>query len=132
MSASRPDRNPLDSLAENSERGTARPPRGPQSDSPVDRHARSLIARIQKNWNDVEAIRGLADHYSKAGDYPSLANLMEGWGDALEDARAAADAYVEWADALLLAGRPGNEARLLFERALSRDASHTQALDRLT
>jgi tetratricopeptide (TPR) repeat protein len=121
----------LDSLVEN-EAGAARAPREPQSDSAVDRHARSLIARIRKNWNDVEAIRALADHYSKAGDYPSLANLMEGWGDALEDPKRAADAYVEAADALLIAGRPGDEARLLFERALSRDASHAQALDRVS
>jgi tetratricopeptide (TPR) repeat protein len=98
----------------------------------TDRHARSLIARIQKNWNDVEAIRGLAAHYGSAGDYPSLANLMEGWGDALEDPRAAADAYVEAADALLMAARPGSEACALYERALSRDPSHPQALDRLT
>jgi tetratricopeptide (TPR) repeat protein len=106
--------------------------RASQPDSAVDRHARALIARIRKNWNDVEAIRALADHYSKAGDYPSLANLMEGWGHKLEDPKLAADAYVEAADALLMAGRPGDEARLLFERALSRDATHAQALDRVT
>ncbi|HKU38570.1 MAG TPA: hypothetical protein VJR89_10500 [Polyangiales bacterium] len=99
----------------------------------MDRHARALIARIRKNWNDVDAIRSLAAHYRKNNDYASLANLMEGWGDSLkEDARGAADAYVEAADALLLSARPGDEARLLYERALSRDASHAQALDRLT
>jgi tetratricopeptide (TPR) repeat protein len=127
MPAPRPDRSLLDNLAP-SEAGA----RASQPDSAVDRQARALIARIRKNWNDVEAIRGLADHYSKAGDYPSLANLMEGWGDALEEPKRAADAYVEAADALLLAGRPGDEARLLFERALSRDASHVQALDRVS
>jgi uncharacterized protein (TIGR02266 family) len=127
MPAPRPDRSLLDNLAP-SENGASRTS---QPDSAVDRHARALIARIRKNWNDVEAIRGLADHYSKASDYPSLANLMEGWGDALEDPKRAADAYVEAADALLMAGRPGDEARLLFERALSRDASHAQALDRV-
>jgi tetratricopeptide (TPR) repeat protein len=118
----------LDNLAPSETGGS----RASQPDSAVDRQARALIARIQKNWNDVEAIRGLADHYSKAADYPSLANLMEGWGDALEDPKRAADAYVEAADALLMAGRPGDEARLLFERALSRDASHAQALDRVS
>jgi tetratricopeptide (TPR) repeat protein len=128
MPAPRPDRSLLDTLVANE--GAAA--RAGQPESAVDRQARALIARIRKNWNDVEAIRGLADHYSKGGDYPSLANLMEGWGDALEDPKRAADAYVEAADALLLAGRPGDEARLLFERALSRDASHAQALDRVS
>ncbi|HKP64073.1 MAG TPA: hypothetical protein VJV78_45370 [Polyangiales bacterium] len=124
MSAPRPDQ----SLPEPQTAGDAR---GGDRSSP-DRQARALIARIRKNWNDVEAIRALADHYRKANDYPSLANLMEGWGDSLEDARGAADAYVEAADALLMSARPGDEARLLYERALSRDASHVQALDRLT
>lgn len=128
MPAPRPDRSLLDNLAPSG----AGASRGSQPDSAVDRQARALIARIRKNWNDVEAIRGLADHYTKAGDYPSLANLMEGWGDALEDPKRAADAYVEAADALLMAGRPGDEARLLFERALSRDATHAQALDRVS
>lgn len=128
MPAPRSDRSLLDNLAPSAVGGS----RASQPDSAVDRHARALIARIRKNWNDVEAIRGLADHYTKAGDYPSLANLMEGWGDALEDPKRAADAYVEAADALLMAGRPGDEARLLFERALSRDASHAQALDRVS
>jgi len=128
MPAPRPDRSLLDNLAPSETGGS----RASQPDSAADRQARALIARIQKNWNDVEAIRGLADHYSKAGDYPSLANLMEGWGDALEDPKRAADAYVEAADALLMAGRPGDESRLLFERALSRDASHAQALDRVS
>src|SRR5262245_44432605 len=113
MSAPRPDQ----SLPEPQTAGEARG--GDRASSP-DRQARALIARIRKNWNDIEAIRALADHYRKANDYPSLANLMEGWGDALEDARGAADAYVEAADALLMSARPGDEARLLYERALSR------------
>lgn len=128
MSAPRPDRTP-DLPLILSEAGKAR---ALSPEEPADRHARGLIARIRKNWNDVDAIRGLANHYTSTGDYASLANLMEGWGDALEDPRRAADAYVEAADALLLANRPADEARLLFERALSRDASHTRALDRVT
>jgi tetratricopeptide (TPR) repeat protein len=132
MAATRPDRTPMDEV--NAPGDDPRVSRASQSqaDSAVDRQARALIARIRKNWNDVEAIRALAAHYTKAGDYPSLANLMEGWGHALEDPKLAADAYVEAADALLMAGRPGDEARLLFERALSRDPSHAQALDRVT
>jgi tetratricopeptide (TPR) repeat protein len=107
---------------------------GPRVSEPpqLDRHARALISRIRKNWNDVDAIRALAGHYTSSGDYASLANLMEGWGDSLSDARAAADAYVEAADALLMSGHGLPEARVLYERALTRDASHVQALDRVT
>jgi tetratricopeptide (TPR) repeat protein len=118
--------------------GEGQPQAAPAGDSPVseppqlDRHARALIARIRKNWNDVEAIRALAGHYTGSGDYASLANLMEGWGDSLAEPRAAADAYVEAADALLMSGHGLPEARVLYERALTRDASHVQALDRVT
>src|SRR5262245_3556198 len=126
MSAPRLDRSLPEPRAA-SDNGGAQPASAP----PLDRQARALIARIRKNWNDVEAIRLLADHYRRASDYASLVNLMEGWGDALEEPRAAADAYVEAADASLLSARPGDEARLLYERALSRDPSHMQALDRL-
>jgi tetratricopeptide (TPR) repeat protein len=128
MSAPRLDR----SLPELPTGGAASHGVQPASAPPLDRQARALIARIRKNWNDVEAIRALADHYRRGNDYASLANLMEGWGDALEEPRAAADAYVEAADALLMSSRPGDEARLLYERALSRDATHVQALDRLS
>src|SRR5262245_4175410 len=133
MSASQPDRS-LEEPSSVPETDVASVPAASAVPSPsLDRHARALIARIRKNWNDVDAIRGLATHYRKHNDYASLANLMEGWGDSLkEDARGAADAYVEAADALLMSARPGDEARLLYERALSRDASHVQALDRLT
>lgn len=131
MPAPRPDRSQQENLAPSEAVVEPRAPRGPP-EAGDDRQARALIARIQKNWNDVEAIRALGDHYTTLGDYPSLANLMEGWGDALEEPKRAADAYVEAADALLMARRPGDEARLLYERALSRDATHVQALDRVT
>jgi tetratricopeptide (TPR) repeat protein len=97
----------------------------------VDRYARDLITRIQQNPGDVEAIRELADHYVSRGDHPSLANLMEGWGDTLTDATAAANAYLEAADATLLSSADRIRARVLYERALSRDAAHTVALDRV-
>ncbi|HEX2677110.1 MAG TPA: hypothetical protein VHM19_10735, partial [Polyangiales bacterium] len=97
----------------------------------MNRYARNLIARIQKNQDDLEAIRLLEAHYVNEGDQPSLANLMEGWGDTLKDPRLAADAYVRAADATLLGGGDRSRAKTLYERALNRDPSHAEALDRV-
>jgi tetratricopeptide (TPR) repeat protein len=95
----------------------------------LDRRARKLVERIRKNHSDHEAVEALATHYAKAGDHASLANLMEGFADTLEDAGAAADAYVRAADsALMMSDRPRAEA--LYERALSREPRHSEALDR--
>jgi tetratricopeptide (TPR) repeat protein len=95
----------------------------------LDRKARKLVQRIRKNHGDHASVEALAEHYAQAGDHASLANLMEGFGDTLQDARAAADAYVRAADAaLMVADRARAEA--LYERALAREPSHTEALDR--
>jgi tetratricopeptide (TPR) repeat protein/Tfp pilus assembly protein PilZ len=97
----------------------------------ANRYARGLIARIQKNQDDVEAIRLLEAHYVEAGDHASLVHLLEGWGNTLRAARAAADAYVSAADTALLGLEDRERARTLYERALSRDPTHAQALDRV-
>jgi tetratricopeptide (TPR) repeat protein len=95
----------------------------------LDRKARKLVQRIRKNHGDYASVEALAEHYAHAGDHASLANLMEGFGDTLQDARPAADAYVRAADATLMVGdRPRAEA--LYERALTREPNHAEALDR--
>jgi Tetratricopeptide repeat len=105
--------------------------RAPESLANLDRIARALIARIQKNQDDLDAIEELAAHYAEAGDQASLVNLLEGWGDTLRDATTSADAYVRAADASLLGLFDRERARALYERALSRDAAHEAALDRV-
>jgi tetratricopeptide (TPR) repeat protein len=97
----------------------------------VNRYAQKLIARIQRNADDLEAIEALASHYEDEGDHPSFVNLMEGWGDTLEDASKAAAVYVRAAEASLAGMGDRTRAKGLYERALSRDASHPQALDRV-
>ncbi|HEY2736372.1 MAG TPA: hypothetical protein VGI70_20375 [Polyangiales bacterium] len=95
----------------------------------LDRRARKLVDRIRKDHRDFDAIEALAAHYAKGGDQASLANLMQGFADTLEDARAAADAYVRAADAALFLNDPAR-ASLLYERALAREPSHAEAIDR--
>ena len=56
----------------------------------IDGHAKRLIARIQKDNRDTEAVVQLEAHYRAHRDYPSLANLMEGWAHTLRDDRRAA------------------------------------------
>ena len=95
----------------------------------LDWRARRLVARIQRNHADRSAIEALAAHYSKRGDQASLANLMVGYAETLDDSSLAADAYVRAADAsLMLDDRARAEA--LYERALQREPGHSGALDR--
>jgi tetratricopeptide (TPR) repeat protein len=86
----------------------------------VDQRARLLIARIQRDHADVEAIKALAEHYETHGDLPSLANLMEGWASTLRDDRRAAEAHLRAARAVLegLLDRPRAEQN--YMRALER------------
>lgn len=97
----------------------------------LDEYARTLIARIQNNHRDEEAVHALADHYARHGDYPSLANLMEGWAEMIVRDHAAADAYLEAADAVLAGLSDRERARRLYEKALARDPNHAVALERL-
>ena len=97
----------------------------------IDARAQRLIARIQRDHGDMDAVMALKQHYLAYADLPSLANLMEGWAATLRDERSAADAYLEAAHAVLqaLADRP--RAKALLQQALERDPAHLAALEQL-
>ena len=86
----------------------------------VDQRARMLIARIQRDHTDVEAIKALADHYEMHGDLPSLANLMEGWASTLRDDRRAAEAHLRAARAVMESLGDVVRAEQNYARALER------------
>ena len=86
----------------------------------IDQHARVLIARIQRDHTDVEAVKLLAEHYETHGDLPSLANLMEGWASTLRDDRRAAEASLRAARAVLAALGDTARAEQNYVRALER------------
>jgi tetratricopeptide (TPR) repeat protein len=96
--------------------------------------ARLLFARIERDPDDAEAVEALADHYTTAGDQPSLANLMEGWarqralaGDVAEAAAAA----VRAADAALAGTGDLKRAAHLLKRAVAHVPTHERALREL-
>jgi tetratricopeptide (TPR) repeat protein len=100
-----------------------------EAPQPPDRRARKLIARIQKSHQDHEAVSELTAHYAKLGDYASLANLQAGFAETLGEGRAASDAFVAAADAALMV-HDRERALRLYERALTADPLHSEALDR--
>ena len=101
----------------------------PRADA--DAYACRLIARIQRDQFDTEAVLALAAHYELHGDLPSLANLMEGWAQTLREPRAAAGAYIAAADAALAATSDRPRARRLYQCALERSPQHALARARL-
>ena len=94
-----------------------------------DWRTRRLLARVQKDHGDGEAVAALAADYEKHADHASLADLMEAYAKTLNTAAAAAEAYVRAADAALL-NADRKRAQALYEHALLRDPSHNGALDR--
>lgn len=96
----------------------------------LDTHARQLIARIQREPSDTQAVLALKAHYEAHDDLPSLTNLMQGWAETLSDPDAAADAYVAAADAAL-ATHDRARARWLYQHALQRSPRHDAARARL-
>ncbi|MGD8858621.1 MAG: hypothetical protein PVI30_01325 [Myxococcales bacterium] len=97
----------------------------------VDEYATALIARIQRDRHDEEAVLALKQHYEVHRDFPSLANLMEGWGDNLRDDPRAAAAYVTAGDAVMSGTGDFDRARALYERALARYPESEEALSRI-
>ena len=96
----------------------------------LDAHACRLIARIEQDPSDTEAVLALKAHYEAHDDLPSLINLMQGWAETLRDPDAAADAYVTAADAAL-ATRDRARARWFCQDALKRSPQHQAARARL-
>jgi tetratricopeptide (TPR) repeat protein len=90
-----------------------------------------LITRIQRNHQDTDAVIALQAHYEAHCDFPSLANLMEGWGDTLRDDRKAAEAYAKAAEAVVAGLGDIARAQALYLQALQRYPEHTASLDRL-
>ncbi|MFI5308727.1 MAG: hypothetical protein ACHQ53_15325 [Polyangiales bacterium] len=95
----------------------------------LDAHARQLIARIKRDHRDTTAVLTLRAHYETHGDFPSLANLLEGWARTLSDDRSAAEAYASAAKAVQRGPQPDSaRAERLCEQALARDPAHEPAL----
>ncbi|MDQ3032201.1 MAG: hypothetical protein M3Y87_07285 [Myxococcota bacterium] len=93
----------------------------------MDATADELIARLRRNPDDASAYAALRAHYQRTGDYPSLANLLEGWAGRTADPGAAAQAFFEAGE--IVWGALGDRARSLrsYERALERNPSHGDA-----
>jgi hypothetical protein len=96
----------------------------------LDAHARRLIARIERDPSDTEAVLALKAHYEAHDDLPSLTNLMQGWAETLRDPDAAADAYVVAASAALTA-HDRARARWLYQQARKSSPQHQPARARL-
>ncbi len=97
----------------------------------MDRTAEELIAHLRQRPDDETAFEALSAHYRGAGDFASLANLLEGWARRQRDAHRAALAYFEAAE--LVAGYLQDVARAtsLYERALDKDPRHSDAYRRV-
>ncbi|MDH5674024.1 MAG: hypothetical protein OEZ06_17845 [Myxococcales bacterium] len=87
----------------------------------------ALIARIQRNAQDVTAIEALQANYREHGDFPSLANLLAGRA-ALESGSAAVGHFLEAARAVMLGSGNESHALELCEAALRIDPAHIEAL----
>jgi tetratricopeptide (TPR) repeat protein len=97
----------------------------------IDANARRLIARIQQNSRDTEAVLELQAHYDAHGDYPSLANLLEGWAKTLSNDRHAAAAYFDAGEAVLVGMGDRARSQRLYQQALDRYPEHDGALARI-
>jgi tetratricopeptide (TPR) repeat protein len=97
----------------------------------LDQRALRLIARIQHNPSDVSAVLALKEHYTDHHDFPSLANLLQGWANTVSSDRAAADAYVEAAEAVVIGIGDTARAQSLYACALQRYPQHGAALQKL-
>ena len=118
-------------VSEGSRRGQRDSNRPAPYEPAVDAYAQGLIDRLQANARDEEALRLLSAHYESHRDYPSLANLLEGWAGTLRDDRRAAAAFVAAGDAVLDGRLDKNRARVLYETAIDRHPESDDALHRL-
>lgn len=96
------------------------------------RQARKLIAQIRRDPGNDAAIRALRDHYTSIEDFPSLANLLEGWATRTSDARLASQRFVEAAEVTLLGELENTRAAYLLEHALTRTPHKLDLLNQLS
>ncbi|MFT5358439.1 MAG: tetratricopeptide (TPR) repeat protein, partial [Polyangiales bacterium] len=97
----------------------------------MDPRAAELIASLRRNPDDQAAYKALRDHYARLGDYPSMANLVEGWAGRLADASAAARSYMEAGELAATQLRDSVRATKLYEQAAARDPRNHEVLNRL-
>lgn len=97
----------------------------------MDPRAAELIASLRRNPDDRAAYKALRDHYARLGDYPSMANLVEGWAGRLGDASAAARSYMEAGELAATQLRDTIRATKLYEQAAARDPRNQEVLNRL-
>jgi tetratricopeptide (TPR) repeat protein len=93
--------------------------------------AEELIGMLRRNPDDAAAYAALRGLYQRNGDYPSLVNLIEGFGQRTRDPQMGAASYFDAAE--LAWGALGDPARgsALYERALERYPLHNDAFARL-
>lgn len=96
----------------------------------MDTAAEELIARLRRNPDDAHAYAALRAHYQRSGDYPSLANLLEGWASRASDPGAAAQSFFDAAELVWGLGDAGR-ALTLYDRTLERSPRHTDAWARI-
>ncbi len=118
-------------VSEGSRRGQRDSNRPAPYEPAIDAYAQGLIDRLQANARDEEALQLLSAHYESHRDYPSLANLLEGWAGTLRDDRRAAAAFVAAGDAVLDGRLDKNRARVFYETAIDRHPESDDALNRL-
>lgn len=96
----------------------------------MDVAAEELIARLRRNPDDAHAYASLRAHYQRLGDYPSLANLLEGWATQARDPNAAAQSFFDAAELVWGLG-DAPRALVLYEQALERSPRHGDAWARV-
>src|SRR5687767_7714871 len=93
----------------------------------MDATAEELIARLRRNPDDASAYAALRAHYQRIGDYPSLANLLEGWAGRAADHQAASQAFYDAGEIVWGALADRGRSMRLYERALERSPTHAEA-----
>lgn len=96
----------------------------------MDPQAEALIHRLRTQPDDVESYESLKAHYHTAGDFASLANLVEGWAGRHTEA-AAANAFHEAARTVSYYLEDQLRAVELLETALDNAPDHSEANDDL-
>lgn len=94
--------------------------------------AQELIARLRQQPDDMQAFASLRDHYERRQDWPSLANLLEGFAKRAPDPQYAAQAFSDAGDVVFHYLGDTARALALYERALERDPAHPTASARVT
>ncbi|MCG8554483.1 MAG: tetratricopeptide repeat protein [Proteobacteria bacterium] len=95
-----------------------------------DPRTRALWCRCQGGSLDAETITELRTFLVRRGEYAAVSRLLSDWAHRARDRNAAAEAYMQAADAAQRAGAV-REAEALYEQALQARPTHRRAATRL-